>query len=73
MNKARAKNLPNNKKHKGKTIWYKATVAFEMILLYLHEKEGSTTKNTILIDFQWRLTQYIDDFIPKNEKYESTD
>lgn len=52
----------HNVKHKGQTIWYKATVSFDMILIFLSE-HNKNTKETSLQDFQRRLTQYIDDFI----------
>lgn len=57
--------VADNIKHKGRSIWYKATTAFDMILLYLQHHPIRTTKDTTLQDFQARITQYVDEFIPK--------
>lgn len=56
----------NNIKHKGNTLWYKSTVAFDMILLYLQQHEDKNTKNTSLMEFQGRLSQYIYEFNPQD-------
>lgn len=58
--------MPHNIKHKWRSIGYKSTIAFDMILLYLRENEHKTTKNTILQEFQWYIVKNIDDFIDKD-------
>lgn len=58
-----------NMKHKGKTIWYKATTAFDMILMFLREHPDKNTKNTAIIEFQAWLSLFIDEFIPKEKKW----
>jgi len=53
-----------NIKHKWRTLWYKATTAFDMILLFLQDNPDKTTKSATLIEFQRRLTPNIAEFNP---------
>ena len=59
-----------NMKHKWKTIGYKATTSFDMILMFLRENEEKNTRTTQLIEFQQRLSKFIDEFIPKHNKWQ---
>lgn len=57
-----------NIKHKWRTLWYKATTAFDMILLYLQEHPDQTTTSVTLQHFQKYIVQYIEEFNPNPRK-----
>ncbi len=64
-------NHSNNISHKWKSMWYKATQAFDMILLYLKNHDWRTTKDTSLQEFQTYIVKYIDEFIAHDQKLDT--
>jgi len=67
--------IADNLRHKWRSMWYKATTWFDMILLYLNTHDEKTTRNTTLQEFQAWLSQYIDEFTPlspRNDRQSTT-